>query len=579
MADPAKPFELGLVMAGAVSAGAYTAGVLDFLFQALEAWEDAKARGDRGVPDHRVRVSVVAGASAGGIATALAALSAFTWPGPLDLAGLPYGAAPPPRATAHALYRSWVSAIDILGLLGVADLAPAGAKLVALLDGTPLRGIAQAAASEAAMAIEAGKKSRFAWMADPLQLILTLTNMRGVPYLLPAEAAQVRGHRMINHADYAHFAVFGTGTGIVPAGLAPAGASALNVGGAADFDRLVDAALATAAFPIGLPPRRFANPLALYRARHWPLPGAPGGMALQPDLSAAAPDPWPFPAVDGGVLYNEPIGFVRQALAPDGPMPADGSRATRAILMIDPFPEAEAAADPPDPGEPDLFGTALGLLAAWKDQARFHPDDIAAALSEGDFSHFLIAPVRPGAAGGETAMASAGLGGFAGFLHEDFRRHDFQLGRRNCQKFLRDHLAMPITNPVLAGWIARSGGPGGAVGDFHPKVFRDGVFEPDRGFMQLIPLVGAAVEPVGSLPWPRQSRLALQAKLDAALRRRARAVADALALQILGAQVPDPQFGTIDLAPSLLSRALAGWATGLAERAIFGDLEKRGLLL
>ena len=31
-------FELGLVMAGAASAGAYTAGVIDFLFEALQAW-------------------------------------------------------------------------------------------------------------------------------------------------------------------------------------------------------------------------------------------------------------------------------------------------------------------------------------------------------------------------------------------------------------------------------------------------------------------------------------------------------------------------------------------------------------
>jgi hypothetical protein len=35
-------FDLGLALAGAVSAGAYTAGVLDFLFQALNEWEKAR---------------------------------------------------------------------------------------------------------------------------------------------------------------------------------------------------------------------------------------------------------------------------------------------------------------------------------------------------------------------------------------------------------------------------------------------------------------------------------------------------------------------------------------------------------
>ena len=37
-------FQIGLAMSGAISAGAYTAGVFDFLIQALDEWE--KARND-----------------------------------------------------------------------------------------------------------------------------------------------------------------------------------------------------------------------------------------------------------------------------------------------------------------------------------------------------------------------------------------------------------------------------------------------------------------------------------------------------------------------------------------------------
>ena len=40
---PDTPFEIGLVMAGAISAGTYTAGVIDFLIEALDEWESAKA--------------------------------------------------------------------------------------------------------------------------------------------------------------------------------------------------------------------------------------------------------------------------------------------------------------------------------------------------------------------------------------------------------------------------------------------------------------------------------------------------------------------------------------------------------
>ena len=53
-------FYIGLCMAGAVSAGAYTAGVIDFLLEALENWE--KHRGKKGVPNHLVKIPVMGGA-------------------------------------------------------------------------------------------------------------------------------------------------------------------------------------------------------------------------------------------------------------------------------------------------------------------------------------------------------------------------------------------------------------------------------------------------------------------------------------------------------------------------------------
>src|SRR5215510_12738725 len=72
-AQPAGPtFVIGLALAGAISAGAYTAGVLDFLIEALEEWEAAKKRGDA-VPKHQVVISVVSGTSAGGICAPLLA--------------------------------------------------------------------------------------------------------------------------------------------------------------------------------------------------------------------------------------------------------------------------------------------------------------------------------------------------------------------------------------------------------------------------------------------------------------------------------------------------------------------------
>src|SRR3954454_917555 len=72
-AGRAGGFEIGLVMAGAVSASTYTAGVLDFLIQALDQWHEGKRGNDPHCPRHDVSLKVLAGDSAGGMSVAIAA--------------------------------------------------------------------------------------------------------------------------------------------------------------------------------------------------------------------------------------------------------------------------------------------------------------------------------------------------------------------------------------------------------------------------------------------------------------------------------------------------------------------------
>jgi hypothetical protein len=48
-------FKLAINMPGAISAGAYTAGVLDFLTEALDAWYEAK-RDHECVPAHDISI-------------------------------------------------------------------------------------------------------------------------------------------------------------------------------------------------------------------------------------------------------------------------------------------------------------------------------------------------------------------------------------------------------------------------------------------------------------------------------------------------------------------------------------------
>src|SRR5690242_11367844 len=84
MMERNMPFHIALNMAGAVSAGAYTAGVLDFLVEALDEWYDAREseralHGDDiqswKVPAHEVMLDVLSGASAGGMCAAISSIA------------------------------------------------------------------------------------------------------------------------------------------------------------------------------------------------------------------------------------------------------------------------------------------------------------------------------------------------------------------------------------------------------------------------------------------------------------------------------------------------------------------------
>ena len=115
-----KTFEVGIVMAGAISAGAYTAGVMDFIIEALDAYEEAKRAPGWNGPTHDVRITILSGASAGGTTAAIAALHTFhglkhVWPGEAV-----------PDSAANRLYSSWVKDVSIEALLETTDLDDGG---------------------------------------------------------------------------------------------------------------------------------------------------------------------------------------------------------------------------------------------------------------------------------------------------------------------------------------------------------------------------------------------------------------------------------------------------------------------
>jgi len=127
--DPGT-FEIGLVLGGTVSAAAYTAGVLDYLIEALDAWTVAKANGDPTAPKHNVIIKIISGTSGGGVTSVvLARALGFAFPH-FTLA------ASGPAFTQNPFYDLWVNKLDISGFLETTDLAQG--KIPSLLCATKL---------------------------------------------------------------------------------------------------------------------------------------------------------------------------------------------------------------------------------------------------------------------------------------------------------------------------------------------------------------------------------------------------------------------------------------------------------
>jgi hypothetical protein len=505
----APPFELGVVLAGAVSAGAYTSGVMDFLLEALQAWEDTWARGEQ-VPPHTVRLRVVAGASAGGMTAAItaAALGEQIPRAPRD---------PAEGLSGNRFYRAWVQQIDARRLLGLDDLADPAAPATSLLDSSVLDDICTQA-----LGGMTGHVIDRPFVADPLELILTVANLQGVPYKIRFTGAANRGHAIVLHADHTRF--LRSRTSPDRAGtwwLDPAN------GGHEGWRRLGEAALATGAFPLGLVPRYLKRPRGDYDSLRWRIPGqgAAGEPCyneehIPPDWPVSAGDngEYPFLAVDGGLIDNEPLELARRALAGEERCnPRTPERVHRSVLLVDPFSAAAWEGTVPEPRSYDLVEVFKLMFGTLVEQARFKPEELTLAQNENVYSRFMLTPTRSlGDGQAPHPIASGMLGGFGGFLSERFRNHDFHLGRRNCQRFLQRYFVLPLEaarqNPVFA--------------DTSEATFQRYSFTKNgKDYYPILPLCGSAASEIWRTPWASLAMLDREVQeIETLLTRRLQAV-------------------------------------------------------
>jgi predicted acylesterase/phospholipase RssA len=473
MEDQSKndTFHAGICMAGAVSAGAYTAGVMDYLFEALEHWEKAKKLQEAGkltgIPKHNFVIEAIGGASAGGMTAAITA------------AALQDDFKPVKQADAqndvitkkNPLYNSWVNLIeddqhDMMSyMLDTGDIendaeTNQNKEVRAGLNSSFIKKVASSV-----LDVRLNEIYDRPYLADDLDFFTTITNLRGFSYKISFDTSSgIRDYYMRMHRDYAFFKLsekaYGNDGRIPISFNASTGVSSNDE----NIEILKAAAMSTGAFPVGLESR------TLTRHREY----IEDSKYLNLKLSGQADERVTYHFlpegnfvslnVDGGVINNEPFEVTQQLLddrrrnamtgeaAKNFAPKASAAEFDSLVLMIDPFPGEEEK-------EPSAFvpqqawkNVVPAVLSAMLDQLRLKDEQVKRAYLEDDYTRFLIMPTRT--ANGENqpyTIACGSLGGFGGFFSKAFRKHDFYLGRRNCQRFLQVYLSVPedANNPIL----------------------------------------------------------------------------------------------------------------------------------
>lgn len=412
-----KCFHIGLCMAGAVSAGAYTAGVMDYLLNALERWE--QNRGQAGIPSHRVQISIIGGASAGGM-TGLLTVAAMN------------------QLNQNLFYKSWVTMQEnnmMNPLLECSDLTHFE-QFQSVLNGH----FAESLAESAFYPNLIHWNTTPAYIHPALKVFTTLTNLEGFPYNISFNTnLQKNNYAMSVHHDYACFQVASNNKyskGWIP----------LDLRKGINATTAKDAALATGAFPIALSARKLTRPIRSILDNPWI---NHAGLLLN-NLN----DDYQSLHVDGGLMNNEPFEKVRELLnelvfneTKEENQFNDFRHFRSTVLMIDPFPDNTFQAIQEPFG---ILGVVKSTLFAMMQQMKAKPVPIANIISKDKAGQFLIAPVRYTNNQGERrieghrAIACGAMNGFSGFLSESFRAHDFALGQFNCEMFLKNYFTIPI---------------------------------------------------------------------------------------------------------------------------------------
>ncbi|AEV99684.1 hypothetical protein A4D02_35530 [Niastella koreensis] len=437
--DNPKAIRLGICMAGAVSAGAYTAGVVDYLIETLERWQQKKEQIQRKlnqgealtemeklVPLHNVVIEVLSGASAGGMTAAVLAYSfndgSYYTKKNNDIIARNYNI-PDALDTPTKLYDVWVNMADdekgstFKKLMNTDDVMPLN-NMKSLLNSAPIDRIAEKAIP---------RNIQFnppKYVSEYVSVLLSITNLEGIPIDIRfsnIDSNNPTCNVLKMHSGFLHYQFKGQSLFIdYPAEIITE----------ATKGHLAVAAKATGAFPFGLSNRKivvnrmffedFKNRLKLHSN-------------MNVNLKLPEDKNYVFNAVDGGAINNEPIGTTMRIL--DCKKKEYHPDDENYMILIDPFPTVTNAAKRDEycePKEYTLLEQAKKIVKAFRNQSMFKQEDLLNGL-EMEHKRYLIYPIKR-----KFYFLACGLiEGFSGFFKKEFREHDYQLGRKNCQAFLR----------------------------------------------------------------------------------------------------------------------------------------------
>ncbi len=396
---PNKKLNLYFVLGGAVSAGAYTAGVIDYFMQILKEYDELPEN----KKEYDIEIKAIAGASAGGMCGAI-----FT----NGIAkGWPY------KPYHSTLFKTWVKEIDISKLTTTDDLKDK--NVVSLLNGKELYNIADKAFVDTPY----GNNLKPKYIADDFKLILSVTNTTGLSYAVEfANKDFEHPYFITNHRDYFNFSFHNTNQ-----------VDNIHLNTEKDWDCLKKAAVATGAFPIGLPPVMMERPVSIYKDRSkntGMIPFNLGGETIA------------FCAIDGGVGDNEPLGVIQKLIEKN-------KNEKHVVVFIDPFPSERKE------NKKNNIMSHLGrLYSVFRNQSAYKPEEIKPFVldyqnADSNATAFFIAPKRRLANAKDLQVAGGSFAAFGGFFHESYRYHDYTLGLRNCQRFLSTRFMFPDSNKLI----------------------------------------------------------------------------------------------------------------------------------